>query len=406
MRLQADRIIETYYKESSVKREKQKCLTCGGCCPVRDSQLEHRLTLDASGVQCKDVSMMGSLEGDAGKCMPSQSVWLHERSTFEEDVIFTECTPLWDPMVLSRRMDRKFKVLSFVLDSNSHMGDVIVRKRRLTTCINQERCYFISDPRKFVEIFGRELVASPEILWWADAGFQSVEAHDLGSRAIVVDGEPEFHWHDALTVYQRDRLLDYEAYTRRLVAEGKVKALDMHMYDLDQNCPIGYKGSTSAENPRPLKTLISHGTIWNSHLRRPLLACEWLVAHVVPGVQGHFGPDGPVDMIGLMAAGEVSPAQVRSMVGNGWHLAAVGSWMMWLLASVTRFTKESPTRVLSVETDEDCKDDAGASDLMCRSPVRKMQKCNSTTSADSPSSTEAATPSALWKAEMLTVEVL
>ena len=289
--LQVDSTIENHHKGVSNKDARQNCLLCGERSSLVVPSGRDKLTLHAAGVQCKDVTVMGSMQGDSGKCMPSQSVWLQERGKYEEDVIMNECTVLWDPRLLASRLGQLYNVISFELDGNAHMGDLIVRTRRLTTGFNQEKCYLIADPRGFVDIFGRQCVASPELLWWADANDESVE-FPSSSAALEVNEDAEFDWTETLTLYQRYRLLDYERYTRSLVADAKVLDTDMHMYDLDRNCPIGYKGSTCAEDPHPLRTLISHGTIWNSRLRWPLLACEWLVAHGVPGVQGRFWPRG------------------------------------------------------------------------------------------------------------------
>ena len=404
MHLQVDAVIEKYYKNVSNKDEQQMCLLSGERCPVVDPYANGRLQLHAAGVQCKDVSMMGSRQVDAGKCMPSQSLWLQERGTYKEDVVMNECTPLWDPLLLSAKLGPEYKVISFELDGHSHMGDVVVRVRRLSTGFNQEKCFLIADPRDFVATFGRQPVASAEILWWADSNDQSIEFPTQGSAALEVNEDAVFDWSDTLTWFQRDRLLDYQQYTRRLVAQAKVLETDTHIYDLDQNCPIGYKGATSAEDPRPLKTLISHGTIWNSRLRRPLLASEWLVAHGVPGVQGRFGPEGPVDMIGMMASGEISPLQMKSMVGNGWHLPSVGSWLMWILASTRRITKESPCSIPApIDLDDD------ATEIEFFSPVRKIRRRSSNSlgksPGPSPSSAETATPIALWHSEILAVVV-
>ena len=104
-----------------------------------------------------------------------------------------ECTVLWDKMLLASRMGQQYKVISFELDGHAHMGDLIVRTRRLTTGFNQEKCYLIADLRDFVDIFGRQFVAWPELLRWADANDESVE-FPLSSAALEVNEDAEFDW--------------------------------------------------------------------------------------------------------------------------------------------------------------------------------------------------------------------
>ena len=407
---QVDAIIADYYKNTSVKEERQECLLSGESAPVLDPEASTKLTLHAAGVQCKDVSRQGTMQGDAGKCMPSQSLWLHERSQYDEDVIMNECTPLWDPRLLANALGNQYKVITFTLDAHMHMGDLIVRERRLTTAFNQSKVFLIADPTDVVDIFGRMPGASPELLWWGGQDEESIEYPTTGSVAQGVNSESDYDWTEMITMYQRDRLPDYHTFIRKMVAEARVQETDMHMFDLDQNCPMGYKGSTSEDNPRPLRTLISHGTIWNTHLKRPLLASEWLVAHGVPGVQGKFGPEGPVDLVGMMASGQVTPGQMKSMVGNGWHLPTIGSWLMWVLASTKKYTQSvplTPGRSLVVEHESHHEVD-GETEIEFFSPPRKMRRCasKSLSQGNSPNPSPGSsndTPSTLWRSEVMPV---
>ena len=379
-----------------------------GQCPVCDKDAQPAtLSLHAAGVQCKDVTQMGSMSGDAGKCMPSQSVWLAERSWYKEDIICNECTEHWDPRLMGTFLKYpEYRCLSFCLDAHMHMGDVIVRKRRLTTGINLERCFLIADPRLFVEQCGRVHEATAGILWWADTEQESSES----GMAQGVDSDVQINWEKTLTPHQRNRLWDYELHVKSMVRRGTVAPDRMHMYDLDQNCPIGYKGSTTAEDPGPLRTLISHGTIWNSFLQRPLLACEWAVAHGYP--QTAYGPKPPVDLFSMMRRGDLSPQQLKSMVGNGWHLPSIGAWVMWLLASVKKVVAEAPMSSLTCAPDGDKADDeatdeefASASSTLCESPPLKRPKLRTSSPAFSLSPPSGTPLSTQWKAEIMEVNV-
>ena len=86
-----------------------------------------------------------------------------------------------------------------------------------------------------------------------------------------------------------------------------------------------------------LFTLVGHGQLWHSHRERPLLAAEWLSAHAVPLPEyasiigeGHVFP---CDFMSLLYSGRLKIGDIHSLVGNGWHIGSLGSWLMFLLAS-------------------------------------------------------------------------
>ena len=90
------------------------------------------------------------------------------------------------------------------------------------------------------------------------------------------------------------------------------------------------------------------------------------------------------------------------MVGNGWHLPSVGSWLMWVLSSTKKIRMESPRRVVEglVEIEDD-------TDIECLSPERKIRRrfpnSQDQSPVPSPSSAEYLSPSVLWRSEFLGV---
>ena len=107
------------------------------------------------------------------------------------------------------------------------------------------------------------------------------------------------------------------------------------LFDLDQN-PVKRPRFVATQCPNGdfglMPSLISHGTYHHSMLKRPLLAVEWLGVHGLP-IHEKTGR-AYNDVVQLLATNAISHSHVKSMVGNGWHLASIGPFIMELLSSI------------------------------------------------------------------------
>ena len=97
-------------------------------------------------------------------------------------------------------------------------------------------------------------------------------------------------------------------------------------------CDLEQNPDTMVRAGPVMPTLITHGMMWGLKANRPMLAPEHLA------VQGHLLQDlllrnkkttGPYAVNKKLPVGGLSEAQMKSLAGNGQHLAAMGTFVLW-----------------------------------------------------------------------------
>ena len=148
-------------------------------------------------------------------------------------------------------------------------------------------------------------------------------------RVMPVSDDIPFH--EVLPPFARARLKGYKKKKQKAVDEAKMLEEDSMACDLER----GYARPGVSYGKKSLMTLVSHGTIWHDQINRCLVPEEWLSAHCVPTLGMPCGSV-PVcaDYMRLVRDGCIGAHHLRSMVGNGWHIGSVGSWLMYVLAVV------------------------------------------------------------------------
>ena len=162
-------------------------------------------------------------------------------------------------------------------------------------------------------------------------------------------------WDDVVLPDEKNRRSGYLMKALDNIVRAKNSPEDVVVADLEQ--APGGRPRFKQGHAVDLFAMLSHGTVWNFLLQRPLLLVEWLHLHLVATAQ--VPSDGSIpmicDYIGLVDEGKLKPCHIKGGVGNGWHHGSVGSWVMFVLASV-EFTSGDPVPrpVSSIEdaTDE------------------------------------------------------
>ena len=344
-------------------------------CPTDED--EHRplnygdcnaLTLNASGVVCKNVSRIGSRSGDTGSGALSQILWTAERRAMQEDMVMIECTEDFDPAGIQYEMDASHNCCSAVLKAH-YSGDAYNRTRKSSMLCHRERTVVVEDIEAALSRSMRSVDMPWPELWLQDDALQCAELEMIAadprrSRALPVD-KSDLSWEDTLLPSQLTRKASY----------NDVFGSPLSVYDLDHDpkkrprkvCDdkISTRGvrTLSGDPVQLFPCLISHFSMWNPNLQRPLCLHEALGLHGLPTQGCEFQNMFPVDILSLVQQKIVTYNEGKSMTGNGWHLPTQGLWLVLWLSSIelrhdlTKLPPElAPGGVVDIDSDDDVPD--------------------------------------------------
>ena len=183
----------------------------------------------------------------------------------------------------------------------------------------------------YLQYFGRECAISSSELWALHGTqLEDVFRKMAETKCLPVDDDGVW-FYDVLPSYQRERLAAYEAEMEKEIDQAKLLSTDDAVFDLER----GVKRPAITYAGKPLFTMVSHGTVWHSHHRRPLLLEEWLMAHAIPVGNGLCGKaEVAADYMQLIDSEHLTSNDLKNMVGNGWHIGSIGSWFMFVLSAV------------------------------------------------------------------------
>jgi hypothetical protein len=230
---------------------------------------------------------------------------------------------------------------------STQTGDKIERKRKVGVCLHKEKMKWVEPMEDFLFYFGRECSESLSLSDFFCGGSASQDLEQMIMRrkrearakgrqerqarqgfddsvdndSVVISGQ-QSSWEATLAPNQKLHLSLFREH-----------GFDpQRIWDLDHN-PI--KRPRTSRKSGVIQTLTSHGTLWCEELLRPLSALETVMAHAIP-VWPHLcgGQESPVDWEKLVANGSLPPLKLKQMVGKGWHVQAMGSFIMFLLSSV------------------------------------------------------------------------
>jgi hypothetical protein len=341
---------------------------------IRDGVKRELLTMNAAGTSCKDVSPIGKRLGVAGPSMIAFHTWCYERWLVGERVILHENTEYFDSELIAAVLSETHTVYSFIVDSSA-FGFPVRRRRRITLALRYDVMLKNDLGELMSTMGGRRLVMTPGAYYAVavqpstsdTAKYNSLEQRVIagnkkrvghnaeleakasawhsevcGSPAAANHG-PQNLWKELLSAGQRARLAEYSskhtpAFKNKLAnksPESVEQILDSGIImDLDQNPSARGRIAAADVKGQVLMTQISHGMLWNTSTERPLLSFEHLLCQGVNVMPEVTQVPEAFPAYQMMERGLLSPSQLTSMAGNGWHVPTLGLVVMYVLASV------------------------------------------------------------------------
>ena len=143
-------------------------------------------------------------------------------------------------------------------------------------------------------------------------------------------------WDAVMLPSQRERLLLYIKKYRLYEIDPKTGLVRHAIVCLNHNPEARARVCMNPSRiGSTLFNLTHHGFLFNTMLNRPLLTLEWAFAHhMINSLHPGMAQNDTIDLRRIMGQGVVSRTHIRSLVGLGWHEGIMGSWLMFLLASV------------------------------------------------------------------------
>lgn len=328
--------------------------------PDDDSDVEFDgkdlITFSTAAPPCKDASLMNRGEGvgDAGRTVATTEIFLQEAARCSHDVYYVECTRRWS-LALLRDVLLDHRVFKVHLEG-SMLGDRYNRLRLGGIALGP-RVALTSPLEDFLEVVGQSV--SDEItvgsFFCATKDEEAVELSEWRQRRSVPRSQSDasfWDWTEVLLESHKTRLASYEQLRVELVDAKKLDAGADLVVDLDQNPQTGFGRYMSEQSS--FATLLRHGTLWSMKHRRPLLAVEMAKLHCWPTTSRDLAEVGGVVSIGhLLQSASLSCNSLVQMLGDGWHLRVQGSFIMWLLSSLTRTSASIRVMKRAIDADDD-----------------------------------------------------
>ncbi|CAE7244377.1 unnamed protein product [Symbiodinium sp. CCMP2456] len=217
-----------------------------------------------------------------------------------------------------------------------------VRRRRVFTCgLSKASMIWLGPPQEqvldhFKSFFAAQMEATADVFLFADEADVAKEIGHLASkRGFSLKENPNTAAIPLSQMYAPGQLLRYSAYENlRQSTQGE----DLTWFaDLEQNCGAG------ASTPgRILPSMLTHGTVHAWRASRKMTHRELYQA------RGYFMKDSSSPIADVL--GRLSPRVRQLLLGNGWHLAVMGSWLLYILMHCVRINRNmtvQPERSLS-----------------------------------------------------------
>ena len=315
-----------------------------GCCNVDpgDDFANEKITFVSSAPPCTDNSRMNKNRlGDGGGTMLASVVGACEMKLTNPVMGYVECTVDWDCGIVAQQLVNHecFKVKLRGHD----VGDKYDRVRQVLVCLRHD--YALC--RKLDEYLF-DVQSDPVFdvnQWWSmsEEGEEEQDLMELASGRVttVPVGNEELSWHDAILPSQQVYLQRYHAKRQEAVRLGKLREGDQVWGDLDQN-PFSSWGRLLSEFD-PFPTFVKHSTLWHLQQDKPMTALGmarvhgWRISESERSAVGCI-----VDLYGILKSNRMSCRELKSLIGDSWHLRCQGMFMMWLLSCIQTRSSLTP----------------------------------------------------------------
>lgn len=287
-----------------------------------EGDASQRLRLAAAGSPCTSWSRMGRRAGWAAKSALAFAVWCGETLAAMPDIILHECTLDFDWSVLDTFFGSAYIVCSFAF-SPTDLGIPSSRPRRYTLLVAKERFSLRStfDGSGFGRDMFRRCMATAHIYACAPTVYIERYLHYLAEkRHLPATSESGEQWPMRMLLREslHQRLLAYER------AADRLRGRRVYIVNLMQEWGFVRRFSELAPTLMTRTSLL-----WDMSADRLFIPEELLVMIGIPIFAAERLQEDRVGIEVLALAGDLQPDAIRFVTGNGMHMGAVGSVLLW-----------------------------------------------------------------------------
>ena len=342
-------LISTYYSSETFDENiKADCSRHKGKCPVY-ANLLHRppdtMLISFAGHICKYWSMMGDRLGPIGSSAVPLILWTAEVRLIQPDIIFTECTPLFEARKMFHELLDLYEL--HIIDlAPECFGDVVKRDRkfcimtlkttiRVTAPLTREALLQLLGRQRHEQLKASSIFSAPDEYLLSYMSELAKRRHvSKKTNGATIAENINILARRVLTGAQEGRLRNYLGIGRQKKnGEQRWEDGDEVFFDLEHNCDA--KGSPRM-SINSVMCLLTHGVLWLEPLKRQAVGLEHMQLQCVPV----FIDDGdsvtiPCPFHALFKKGctiTINDLAWKSVGGNAQHLPCVGNILGYCLA--------------------------------------------------------------------------
>lgn len=322
---------------------KSYCHVHGGQCPVLPESNSPGSSMHIAGVSCTDWSSMGGKAGWLGKTALPFLQWLRERVLGGEQIVLVECVPTFDAETLKEMVKEQYH-LELLIFSPTLFGQPTERQRAYMILLRKDSFHWhpaISDygiQAAFERIYARTSLLLGEALFRAPkAVLDEFMQEQIHKQRMPLSSRSGKAWSPFQVSSRsvRDSIASHEkALTNRIGSDGK---------RAEWICNLQQKADFMQATHFRIPAILRQTHLWLFGRKRWALPIEYLE------VQGYniFGADadgsedgdnhGHLYKCRITETLKALPSRVlKSVAGNGMHLQAVGSVILFVLGCVQK----------------------------------------------------------------------
>ena len=282
-----------------------------------------------------------------------------------------ENTPRFGSNLIAAQLGNTHRVMELQVCPSS-LGYPVRRMRKVTIAVRRD-FVVVLELEDWLSMMGRRVVMPAESYFCLGQCSEDIvktqryvtteKAALLASRArclasCLSSTNGEISWYDCLLESQKERLdkFNMQVLPPRM-AKGQAGEGDAMIVDLDQNPVQRLRMCNGSVVGECLPCHISHGCLWSTKHKRPLLSHEVLLSqgcNVVPEISGIREVSWPA--LKFLERGMLSPFALAKLGGMAWHIPTMGQLLAFFLASVRRCDWQLRRSLASFVFDDDAEE--------------------------------------------------
>ncbi|CAE7249489.1 unnamed protein product [Symbiodinium natans] len=302
-----------------------------------------KLLVNMAGTTCCGWSSVGKGLHFADPSERPHAIWVTERRRRAEmdleDVVFSECTTRYPVQEKLGVLQETHEILSIVINPMA-LGWPVRRNRLFACALNRQSVAWMGPGQEdllphFLKFCGADLMLTGDVFLVAPMSEVCEAENAMASRRgfRVAGTDRVLSMSQIYAPGMLNRYHGYEEARAALLESGEVSG-ESWFADLDQT--LGAGTSTPGQ---VLPSALTHFTIHSWAAKRMVLNKEVYLAH---GYNTY--PEATRWPIPFQAQDHVlslSSSSQKQLVGNGWHLPTMASWIFYVLAHTVKINREA-----------------------------------------------------------------